>query len=206
MSQKVEINGEEVEVFTTEEVAARETAVRTEVEGVYKPQLEDATKKLTAAEEAAAKRALEFGQFRKLSEEQVKQLSEKDAIIYANQLQIQEGKEREDASKKSAKESAVTAAIRSKVGTNEKLFTEAQKMYGLLGLDDATPEGIAQRVTAALGALGSTQPDLLAGAGFSGGSFEPPKQKEKAEETFADKEAGKELAGKLGLTLEEPKK
>lgn len=206
MSQKIDIDGVETEVFTEAEVAARETAAKAAVEGQYKPQLEDLTGKLTAAEQAAAARAVEFGQFRKLTEDQVKQLSEKDAIIYANQLALEEERKKNATAAETTKKSNIDAAIRAQVGTDQKVFDEAKKMYELIGIEDNSPEGIATRVKAAIGALGTTAPDLLAAAGFAGGSFEPPKPAQQGDKSFADTEQGKQGAAELGIIIEAPKK
>lgn len=202
-----ENENEEIEVFTAEEVAERETAAKAAVEGEYKPKLEDATKKLTAAEEAAAQRALEFGQFRKLSDEQVKALSEKDAIIYNNSIKLQEAMEREAAGKKAALEATVETALRAKAGTDEKLFEKMKATWGLINVEANTPEQIEQKTMMVLGAISTTQPDLVASVqGFSGGSFEPPKDnKLKEGESFADTPAGKQAAAELGLMTEPPK-
>lgn len=200
-------DGVEIDVFTTAELEARVAETRTAVENEYKPKLEEVTTKLTAADQAAAARAAEFGQFRKLSEDQVKQLSEKDAIIYNNTKLLVEAQEREQASAKTAKENAVDASIRAKVGTNDSLFAKVKSMYGVMGLEDLTQEQINTKVSAALGALGQTEPDLLKAAGLSfNGSFEPPKAAVKENESFADTERGKQMADALGLMTEPPAK
>lgn len=210
MSQKIEIDGVETEVYTTEEVQAREAATRTTVEGEFAPKLQEQVDLRTAAEKRADEKATQLSQqrttFEKLSEEQLTKLSDAERIIYNNQKLMAESSEREIASAKTAKENAISAAIRAKVGTDQKLFDKTKDMYSLLGLDDSSPEAIATRVTAALGALGSTEPDLLASAGFMGGSFAPPVQVKKAgEPTFADSEEGKAGAAELGIILEAPK-
>ena len=209
MSQKIlgEDGVTEIEVFTTEEVAAARTAASAETEAKFKPQLEELGGKLTDAEKRAAERATEFGQLRKLSDEQVSKLSVAERTIYDNQIEIQKERDKNKEADKAAYDSNVAAAIRAKVGTDQKLFDKVKGMYDIVGLEDNTAGGIARRVTAALGALGSTEPDLLASAGFTvGGSFEPPKAKDKAQETFADTEKGKAGAAELGLITSAPKK
>lgn len=192
-------------MYTAEEVTARETAARAAVEGEYKPKLDDVTAKLTEAEKAAAQRAGQFAHFRKLSDEQVEQLAEKDRIIYNNTLLLQEQQEKNVAAAKVAHDNAVVAEIRSRVGTDQKLFEEAKKMYEMIGIDDTTPEGVKARAMAALGALVTTQPDLIASAGFAaGGGFIPPVTETK--KSFADTDEGKALANDLGLIVELPKK
>jgi hypothetical protein len=142
-----------------------------------------------------------------LSEDQVKALSEKDAIIYANQLEFQKIKESDDKAKKIALESQIDSELRKKVGSDEKLFAKAKDMYGLIGIEATTPEQIQKKVLATLGALGQTEPDLIASVfGAGSGSFEPPKPAGESEKTFADTEKGKMAAKDLGLILEVPKK
>jgi len=208
MTMKIEgEDGKEIEVYTASEVQEREAAAKAAVEGEYKPKLEDLTGKLTKAEQAAAQRAVEFGQFRKLSEDQVKALSEKDAIIYANQLKFQELAEADAKKRKEAIEAQVDSALRSKIGTDEKLFAKAKEMYGLIGIEANTPEEISKKVLVTLGAVGQAEPDLIASVfGAGSGSFEPPKPKGEGEKTFADTEAGKKAAAELGLVIEPPAK
>ena len=199
-------DGSEIEVFTADEVAARETAVRTAVEGEYKPKLTEAEQKLAEAAKAAGDRAREFGEFRKLSEEQVAKLSEAERVIYENGLLLQAEREKNAAAAKTARETSITAAIRARVGTDQKVFDRVRTMYDLVNLDDATPEGVAARAAAALGALGQTEPDLLASIGLTaGGGYQPP-QRQEGDKSFADTEAGKQGAALLGLMVEEPKK
>lgn len=203
---KIEHEGAEIEVYTADEVAARETAARTAVEGEFKPKLTDAETKLADANKRLSERAGEFAQFRKLNEEQVAKLSVAERTIYENQVAMQQKDEQIAANNKKVYESAVVAAIKGKIGADQALFDKVKGMYDLINLDDATPEGIAARVNAALGAIGGTQPDLLAAAGVSFGSHEPPKPKEQEKATFADSEAGKAGAAELGIMVEAPKK
>lgn len=206
MSTKVEINGEEVEVFTAAEVQERETTVRTAVEGEYKPKVTELETKLTDAQKAATLRAEEFGQLRRLTDDQKLKLSATELALYENQVTLDDERKKTAASADAAKKSSIEAAIRAQVGVDQKVFDEAKKMYELIGIEDNTPEGITTRVKAAIGALGTTAPDLLAAAGFSSGSFEPPKPANKDSESYADSEAGKAAAADLGIILEAPKK
>lgn len=208
MSRKVEIDGEEVEVYTA---AERDTAIadaRTAVEGEWKP-------KLTAAETETARvaklledRTKEFGQgraeFKRLSDEQYAKLDEKDRTIYDNQVVIADKDKTITESNQKAHESSVDTAIKAKVGSDVNLFTKVKEMYGLINLEDLTPDQIVQKVNVAFGAVGTREPDLLAAAGFgTGGGFEPPRKE--AKDSFADSERGKELAKALGIPLEAPK-
>lgn len=198
-------DGTEIEVFTAEEVTAREAAVRTAVEGEYKPQLTEAQQKLAEAATAAAKRAAEFGEFRKLSDEQVTKLSDAERIIYENGLLLQAERDKNATATKTARDTAIATAIRARVGTDQKVFDKVREMYNLITLDDATPEGIAARAAAALGALGQTEPDLLASIGLTaGGGYQPPQQQQ-GDKSYADSEAGKAGAEALGLMTEAPK-
>lgn len=210
MSQKVEIDGVEVEVYTTAEHTAALAATKTQVEGEWKPKVDDLTGKLTEAEKAAAKRAAEFGaargEFQRLSDEQQSKLTATELTLYKNQELLVEKDKQLGESNKTAHANAVDAAIRAKVGTDQKLFEETKKMYQIIGLEDSTPEGIQKRATAALGALGTTEPNLLASAGFGSGSFEPPQAAGEGEKSFADSERGKAGAAELGIILEAPKK
>jgi len=203
MSQKIEVDGQEMEVFTQEEInAAREegaTGVRTELEP-----------KLTSAQKALAERTEQFAganrAFKKLSDDAVGKLTEAERTIYENQLVMAEQGTRLAEADKKVYDVAVATALRAKVGNDPKVFEEALKMYELINLDDVTVEGITARAAAAVGALGQIHPDLLAAAGISGGgSHMPPQPVTKENESFADTEAGKGLAKKLGMTLEVPK-
>lgn len=193
----------QIEVFTAEEVATKTAAV----EATYKPQVTELTEKLTDAEKRAAERAGEFAQFRKLSDEQVAKLSVAERTIYENQVAMAAKDETIAAGNKKVYESAVDATIRAKVGNDPKVFDKAKAMYGLINLEDTTPEQMQARAAAAVGALMQTEPDLLASISVgASGSYEPPKPKTQGEGSYADTEAGKAAAAALGLTIEPPKK
>lgn len=198
--QKVEIDGVETEVYTADEVTAREAAVKNE----YEPKLTAAEAEKTRLDGLLKERAEEFKGFRKLNDEQVAKLDASQRVIYENGLALEKEREINAGHAKTAKESAIATAVRAKVGTDAKLFEEAMKMYQIVGLDDNTPEGIAARATAAFGALSTSQPDLLASAGFGGG-YAPPVEKTKGAETYADTEAGKDFAKRMGMIIEPPK-
>lgn len=203
MVQKVEINGEEVDVYTAQERQADIDAAVAAKDGEYQPKITELETELGTVRTKLGERTSEIREFRKLSDEQVGKLSESEQVIYQNQLTIAERDATIAATSKAAHEAAVVAAIRATVGTDQKLFDEAFKMYGLVNLEDASPEQMKIRVAAAIGALGQTSPDLLAAAGFSSGSFEPKKQEQQSD-SFADSEAGKAAAAELGLIVEPP--
>lgn len=198
---------EEIEVFTADEIAARETAVRTETEGKFTPQITDLNTKLTAAEKAASIRAGEFKQFRELSEKQLEELSEKDRIIYNNGLALKKAEDDRVAGENGRIEEIKKSTIASKVGKDEKLAAKILESWDIVNIVATTPEQIEQKTMAILGMFSTTQPDLVASVqGFGGGSFEPPKPKAAGDgESFADTAVGKAGASELGLLTEAPK-
>lgn len=200
MAQKVEIDGVETEVYTAAEVQEREAATRTAVEGEYKPQLEAVTGKLTEAEKRAAERAGEFKQFRELNEKQVAELSEKDRIIYENTKVVKETQDMLTAERTKGLDAQVAAAITAKAGGNEKLAGRMKEMWSVIGVTAATPEEIAFKANMVLGALSTTEPDLVATVGIFSGAAMPPGNQTK-ETNFADTERGKEAAKLLGLDV-----
>lgn len=207
MTIKVEHNGEEIEVYTADEIAVARTEAATAKENEFKPKIGELEKDLGEARTALSERTGEFKQFRKLNEDQLKKLDEKDRIIYENTLVIQEQKEKDQQREKTARENLVLATIKTKVGTDEKLITKVKDMYTLIGIEANTPEEIEKKVLASLGALGQTEPDLIASVnGFNAGSFKPPEAKKDGDASFADTEKGKAGAKDLGLILEIPKK
>jgi hypothetical protein len=198
--------GIEVEVYTAEEVTARETvAVTTAVKakeeefGKTKAQLDS---ELTEAKKALGDRTSEFGKFRKLNDETVAKLTVAERTIYENQKFMADAKEKEEATKKTAIEKQIDATIRAKVGTDDKLFAKVKDMYSVIGIEANTPEEISRKTLTALGALQTTEPDMVAAAlGANGGSFAPPGEKKEEEKSFADTEKGKAGAEFLGLKL-----
>lgn len=199
--------GVEVEVYTADEMkAASEAAVQakekefTPIKTKLETDLADATK-------ALGERAGEFKQFRKLNDDVVVKLSVAERTIYENGLALQEAREKDEKRTKDDNARLVDTAIRAKVGTDEKLFTKVKDMYSLIGIEATTPEAVERKVLATLGAIGTTEPDLVASvAGFSGGSYIPPVVKKEGEGSFADTEQGKRGAVELGLKLEADKK
>jgi hypothetical protein len=198
-------DGTIVEVFTAEEVQAQTTAAVTAKESEWGKTKEQIERERDEARTALGERANEFAQFRKLSDEQVKKLDEKDRIIYENGLALNAEREKNATEAKKQHDAAVEAAIRAKAGTDEKLFGKIKDMYALINIEAVTPEQISNKVLATLGAISTIEPDLLASvAGFSGG-YQAPKVEQKEGETFADTVAGKGLAKEIGLELETPK-
>lgn len=206
MSQKVTIDGVETEVFTADEVQAATVAAVTLKEtefGTIKNGLET---ELGTTKKALAERTSEFAQFRKLNDEQVAKLSEAERTIYENGVALNDEREKNQKIEKDNKEKALDAAIRVKAGTDDKLFTKMKETYAIINIDAQTPEEVERKLNMVIGAIQTTEPNLVAAIpGFSG-SFEPKKPELKEGETFADTPAGKKAAAELGLTLEVPKK
>lgn len=204
--QTVEINGEQVEVYTAAEQTAAVDAAKREVEGQFVPKLTAAETETKRLEGLLEVRAGEIKGIKKLSDDAVAKLTVADRVIYENGLELAAVNERNAAATKAAKETTIAAVIRSKVGNDAKLLEEATKMYGLVQLEDASPEQIAVRVDAAIGALGRTQPDLLAAAGFASvGDFRPPVAADAGGKSYADTPEGKAAAARLGGITEIPK-
>lgn len=199
-------DGVEIDVYTAEEVTAREAAavkVKEDEFGKTKAEIEaerDEAKRLLG------ERAGEFKNLRRLSDDAITKLSLAERTIYENGLALEKAaKDREDGEVK-AREASVKSFLKSKAGDNEKLLTKMEDMWKIIGIDAKTPEEIEHKTNMILGAIGTTEPDLIASvAGFSGG-FIPKKEQPKEGESFADTEAGKGFASELGLTLEVPKK
>lgn len=199
-------DGAEVEVYTADEVAAARAEAATAKETELKPKLTELETELTGAKTALAARAGEFAQFRKLSEEQVAALTEKDRVIYENSLALKESEDKRVAAETAGQKALVDNVIAAKAGKNEVLKAKMEEMWPLIGVEAITAEQIEAKAQMVLGAISTSTPNLVAGvAGFSG-SYAPPGAKEGDEKAFGETEAGKGLADKLGLTLEPPKK
>lgn len=209
MSKKIEIDGVETEVFMADEVSAQVGAKEKELTEVWGKEKTELTGKLTAAEEANAKRAREFaearGKFKELSDEQYAKLDEVNRTLYDNQKLLADKDVQLGEADKKVYDSSIDAAIRAKVGNDQKIIDKVKEMYAMIGIDDVTPEGMQQRVNAAVGAVSQTTPDLVAGLHRVGGTFAPPVVEQK-KESFADTERGKAGAKFLGLEPEEKKK
>lgn len=163
-------DGEEIEVFTADELNTRVSAKEAE----FANERTSLTGQLTEAQKALADRAGEFKQFRKLSEEAVQKLSVAERTIYENGIVLQEAIEGKKALEVKAVESQVDSSIRALVGTDEKLFTEMKKMWGIVGIEANDQQAIDSKAKMIIGMLNVSQPDLIASVqGFSGGSFAP---------------------------------
>lgn len=191
-------DGEEIEVYTAEEVTAREQAAVAPVR-----------ESLTSAEKALADRTREFNQargtFEKLSEEKIAKLSETERILYERTEQLAKKEEESAAAAKVAYDAQVLAALKPYAGSDAKLLEELTKTWGVIGVEAKTPEQIEAKARMVAGALAPSSPSLLGIIGsFSGGAI-PPQPKAEGAKTFADTEQGKAFGAELGLTLEAPK-
>lgn len=202
--QKVEINGEQVDVYTAAERQADIDAAKAQVENEWKPKLETAEQERARLDGLLTQRSRELAgqdaKFKRLSDEQVAKLDEKDRIIYQNQVDLATERENVAKTNKTIHDSAVDTAIRARTGSNEEVFNKVKGMYALIQLEDLTPEQIAIRVNAAVGAVGTTERDLLASAGFGGGGFEAPVAND---DKTAITSRQQEIAKGLGIALTE---
>ena len=199
--------GEEIAVYTAAEVqAARDEEVK-KAEGTWTPKLQATEAELKEAKIALGNRASEFGQFRKLSDEAVAKLDVAQKTIYENQLVMAKMREDNEVRDKKNLEVTIDGVIKAKVGTDEKAVAKVKEMWGLFNIEATTVEQIENKTKMILGAIQSTQPDLLNSVrGFGNGSHLPPGDTSNREKTFADSERGKAIASELGMITEAPKK
>jgi hypothetical protein len=208
MSQKIidESSGEEIEVFTAEEVQAQAAAAVAAKDAEYAPQITQLTEKLTDAEKRAQERAGEFATFRKLSDEAVAKLDVAQRTIYENGLALEEERQKRVAAETANVETLRDSVITTKANGSAELVQKMKDMWPIIGINANTREEMETKATMVLGALSTTVPDLVAVANnFSGGSYQPPVTQKKEGESFADTDAGKAAASELGLVIETPK-
>lgn len=205
MSKAFNAEGEEIEVYTAEEYQA---GINTEVEkvkGEFTPKLTALETELGTAKTALGDRAHEFGQFRELHKDVVDKLSVAERALYENQLAQKKDADARVESEKKTREATIDSVIKAKSAGNEKLAAKMKDMWSVIGIETPTQEAMEQKANMILGALGTTEPDLIASVGsFSGGAFVPETKKE-GEKTFADTPQGQALGNELGLTLEAKK-
>ena len=204
MAKLYDADSTEVEAFLPEEVEAKVSEAVKAKETEYATKLKEKEDKIAEQGKALGERANQFATFRKLNDDVVAKLSEAERTIYENGLALSKEQEERKATEKRNQEALVETAIRGKAGTDEKLFAKMKDMWGVINIEAVTPEQIEQKTKMILGAINQTEPDLLASvAGFSNGSYMPPKtgDEKEGEKTFADTEKGKKLADELGLKL-----
>lgn len=199
----IDDSGQEIEVYTADEVKAQLTAKEEEF-GKTKAELEGEVKRVSTI---LSERADEFKQFRKLSDDAVAKLGVAERTIYDNQVALQEEREKNKTIEKQRNDERVESALKARTGGDEKLFAKAKDMWNVIGIDAITPEAIEAKTKMIFGAISATEPDLLASvAGFSGGSWNPPQEKSPEEKSYADTPQGQAAAAELGLKLEADKK
>lgn len=209
MAKFFDENGTEIDGFLQADLDTKVSEAVKVKETEFTAKTKTLEEELATAKKNLGERANQFATFRKLNDDVVAKLSEAERTIYENGLAHE--KEREDrvAQEKINKEALVESVIRGKAGKDEKLFSKMKDMWQVIGIEANTPEQMEQKSKMILGAISQTEPDLLASvAGFSNGSFAPPKtgDEKDGEKSFADTDKGKKIAFELGLKLETPKK
>ena len=199
MAKLFDAEGAEVEAFLPDEVKSQvETAVKTK-ETEFTTVKTTLEQELTEAKKALGARAGEFSQFRKLNDDVVNKLGVAERQIYENQLALKEEREKNTVAEKARIDSQVDSALRAKAGSDDKLFAKMKDMWSVIGIDAQTPESIETKTKMILGAISTTEPDLIASIGFQGGSWRPPQTEKKVDDTIPRTEAGKKLEELLGL-------
>lgn len=193
---------DEVMAKVTEAVTAKET----EFNGI-KTTLET---ELDGTKKRLAERSSEFAHFRKLSEDDKKKLSTLELQLYENQEVQENERVAREAQAKEQHEKNVESFIRTKSGTDEKLFAKMKEMWGVFGVNAVTPEEMEQKSKMIIGAIGNSEPDLLASiGGINGAALAPGQgqngQKEEKKDGFGTTDAGKGLASDIGIVIEKPK-
>lgn len=194
-------DGEEIEVYSADEL----TAKINEVKGEYEPKIKTLETDLGSAKTALASRAHEFSQFRKLRDEDVAKLSEAERTIYENGLALNKANEEKAEIEKKLIESRIETVIKAKTNGDENLSKKVRDMWDLIGLEALSDADMERKASMALGAVAQAEPDLIASLGGLSGGALPPKMEDKKEESFADTERGKSAAKELGLNLENKK-
>lgn len=211
MSHKIEQDGKEIEVYTAEEVQARETAAGTAAKTAAEAEFGKTKAQIEAERDEARKhlneRTGEMKQFRKLNDETLAKLSVAERTIYDNGLiQEEERKKRED-QEKVALDKQVDANLREKAGKDDKVLAKMKEMWAIIGIDARTPEDIERKAQIVIGAIRQAEPDLVAQAVGFGGSAMPARPAGSGDDkSFADTERGKQAAAELKLMTEPPKK
>lgn len=205
MPIKVTHEDKEIEVYTADEVTARETSAVKAKEDEFGKTKSQLDADLAEARKALDERSGEFKQFRKLNDDQVKKLSLAEKTIYENGLALQEEKEKNNKREKEIYEGNINTVLKSKAGGDEKVAKKMREIWDVIGIDAKTPEEIERKTAMVIGAIKTTEPDLIASvAGFGGSASVPNKGND--EKGFGETDKGKAAAADLGLMMEPPKK
>lgn len=209
MAQKITNDeGVEIEVYTADEVKAQtEIAVKAKIDEFGKIQATTEAERDEALK-TLGERSGEFKQFRKLTEDQAGKLTLAERTIYENGLLLQKANDDRVAADKRTRDTQIDSVLKSKAGNNEKLLAKMKDMWAIIGIEANTVEEMENKSKMILGAISTTEPDLVATiAGFSSnGSYLPPEENKGGNEDFSNTEKGKKAANELGLILETPKK
>lgn len=206
MSEKIEKDGVEVEVFTADEVAAREqAAAKAEADRVA------ATKDAELAElrRLNAERGENFTRYSKMTEEEKKNYDENttNLLKHTDKLtgQVEELTAKLTEKEKAENERTKNSALKGFHGDLPEVKQKLEEKYALLaGMPESTPEEITARAAEAAKLAGiavdSRNPLNISIHG------EPPMYKEKTE--YTETNEGKEAAAlaRQALGVPEPKK
>jgi hypothetical protein len=202
MSKFYDVDGNELDGFLADEVKTQVDAGIETAKGEFSKIESDLKTENERINGLLNSRKDEFSNFRKLNDDVVAKLGVAERTIYENGLALQKSSEDRINFEKKIYDSTVDTAIRAKSGSDEKLFTKMKDMWGVIGVNANTPEEIESKTRMIIGAISTTEPDLLASvSGFSGGSWKAPSKDDDKEKSFADSERGKAGAVELGLKL-----
>lgn len=198
---EIEQDGKTITVYTQEEVAAQVEAAKTEVSGELGTKLTAAEAEKTRLEGLLNERAGEFGQFRKLNEEQKAKLSQAELANYQIQEQLNTANESIASLKGEIAQGKIDAVIAAQCGNDPDLITKVKTMYGKIDMPAGSPEEIAARVRAAFGAIAPQDRNVAAFIASTGGNgaYQPPQP-----QNAADKPSERVAQGaqELGLKIE----
>lgn len=161
MPQKITVEGNEMEVYTSEELTAREQAAAAAIEEKYKPVVEENTKtkgELAQERKFRAEQAINFKKLRDMTPEEKKDLSPTDienrriAEQTADEL-TQLKKEKEDDAKIHS-EKLKTNAIKRWAGEDADLKKKLEDNWEIINLKATDEDTAAQRAEMAMNMTG----------------------------------------------------
>jgi len=167
------------------------------------------TSRITELEGHLQKQAQNFKKLRDMTEEEKSQFTEKElalkAEMEAHQEEQQKFRQEQEDFRKAQKESNINSLIEKYArGDKEVADKIRNNLTSLKDFDTAeTIEVLTSLTTKAVNMLGKEEADPLLTAHNTGGN---PSNVGGGEKDFATTEAGKSLAEKMGLVVEEPKK
>lgn len=195
--------GEDIEVFTAEE---RDAFVATAVEQKVGETKVEYETRLKEREEYHAQQGTNAGALRKMNEEQLKELSAKDRIIYDNQVALEAANTARATAEGKIVTDRLEAQIKLKANGDADVEKKIRDNLQYIAIDPVTPEQVDTKVAMALGVVFQQQPDIMAMAAAHGGTVYPGGVKpEEKKEDFADTERGKAIAAAHGFIVTPPK-